>query len=735
MNPLLLDGIALERQGRHEAAFRAYSAAIARGIDPVRARCLRAALLQKAGQLQHAVADYDAAALLDPANAAVWQNRGNALLSLGAAQQAIESLRRALSLDPTLDEARISLGAGLQIGGRADEAIDVYRTVLSRRPGHPAVCSNLATLLIDRGQNDEAARLCRLALATAPDFVNARFNLALALDRSGDAAAAATAYRAVLDAAPDHADALLNLGVLTMRAGDPQAALAALERAAALRPGWTLPRVNAALIHRDEGNAARADALLRDSLAAEPDNALALVAFAVAAIPVMPDTPAEREAGRAAFRDRLDRAREALAAAPPEAVEKAIGAIQPYFLAYHPDDNLALLSLHGDLCRAALARRDPPPRAARRTEGRVAVGIVSAHVRPHSVWDAITRGIVARIDSSRFAVTIFAPGMNPAAVDPLARARAEAVVTEPATLDGWIAAIRAAAPDVLVYPEIGMDQTTLQLAALRLAPRQVALWGHPETTGLPTIDAFLSAERFEPGDGDRFYRERLIRLPGAGSFYDPAPQAAEPFDLSALRGPEGAAILVCPGAAFKYQPDHDDWLVRIAQQAAPARLVFFHLRRRWISERLEQRLRRAFAAQGQDFDSTCVFLDWMKPGQFHGLLSGADLVLDTIGFSGFNTAMQTIEQGTPYLAFEGRHMRGRLASGLMDAMEIPGLVARTAEDFVGTAARLAHDAPARAALRATIEARRNRLFRDDAVIRAVEAALLSGHAEGPGWRG
>lgn len=66
--------------------------------------------------------------------------------------------------------------------------------------------------------------------------------------------------------------------------------------------------------------------------------------------------------------------------------------------------------------------------------------------------------------------------------------------------------------DVLLYPELGMDPLTPQLAALRLAPVQVASWGHPETTGMPTIDHYLSAELFEAADSEEYYSERLVRL-------------------------------------------------------------------------------------------------------------------------------------------------------------------------------------------------------------------------------
>ena len=58
-----------------------------------------------------------------------------------------------------------------------------------------------------------------------------------------------------------------------------------------------------------------------------------------------------------------------------------------------------------------------------------------------------------------------------------------------------------------------MDELSLQLAAQRLAPVQCNSLGHPETSGLPTIDYFLSSDLMEPLDAARHYTERLVRLP------------------------------------------------------------------------------------------------------------------------------------------------------------------------------------------------------------------------------
>ena len=60
-----------------------------------------------------------------------------------------------------------------------------------------------------------------------------------------------------------------------------------------------------------------------------------------------------------------------------------------------------------------------------------------------------------------------------------------------------VTAVRALELDVMVYPELGMDVTTLHLARHRFAPQQFVYWGHPICQGLDTIDYSISSELFE----------------------------------------------------------------------------------------------------------------------------------------------------------------------------------------------------------------------------------------------
>ena len=60
------------------------------------------------------------------------------------------------------------------------------------------------------------------------------------------------------------------------------------------------------------------------------------------------------------------------------------------------------------------------------------------------------------------------------------------------------------------------------------------------------------------------------------------------------------------------------------------------------------------------------------------------MYLDSIGFSGFNTALQAVECGLPIVTREGRFMRGRLASGILKRMGLQDLVAAD-EEHLGVA--------------------------------------------------
>ena len=111
--------------------------------------------------------------------------------------------------------------------------------------------------------------------------------------------------------------------------------------------------------------------------------------------------------------------------------------------------------------------------------------------------------------------------------------------------------------------------------------------------------------------------------------------------------------------------------------------------------------------------------------EFHYLLRNADAMLDTIGFSGYNTALQAMECGLPLVTREGRFLRGRLASGILRRMDLQEMIAQSKTEYVNLAARLVTDHHYQAHIRHEIEQRRSVLFDDQSAMGAFQDFLES----------
>jgi predicted O-linked N-acetylglucosamine transferase (SPINDLY family) len=345
-----------------------------------------------------------------------------------------------------------------------------------------------------------------------------------------------------------------------------------------------------------------------------------------------------------------------------------------------------------------------PAPARRRRDGVVRVGFVSADIGDHSVWNAILKGWIEHIDPRRFEVHLFNLAPRNDAGTAVARRLVRRYEDRRRGLLEWSRTLLEAELDILVYPAIGMHSLTLRLAALRLAPVQAASWGHPETTGLPTIDYYLSAESLEPAGAEAHYTERLVSLPGLGVNYTPVSERHEEVDLRSLGLPVDVPLLLCTGSPFKYTPMYDTLWTAVSRAAPGARMVFFHQKDNDMTGRLAARLQKAYAAQGLDFNAHVSLIPFLDRAKFHGLLSRAALFLDSPGFSGFNSVMQAIDCGLPVVTHEGSFLRGRLGSGILRQMNMDELVAPDVGAYAALAGALSTDPGKQAACRARIQA-------------------------------
>jgi predicted O-linked N-acetylglucosamine transferase (SPINDLY family) len=140
---------------------------------------------------------------------------------------------------------------------------------------------------------------------------------------------------------------------------------------------------------------------------------------------------------------------------------------------------------------------------------------------------------------------------------------------------------------------------------------------------------------------------------------------------------------------------------------------------------LEARFTREFEAAGLRVADHVRFVRWLNFQEFHSLLRRADAMLDTVGFSGYNTAVQALECGLPLVTREGRFLRGRLASGVLRRMGLTELIVHNKPDYVDLAVRLVTDRDYQAHIRLEIEQRRSVLFDDQSAMGSFQDFLES----------
>ncbi|HYD96844.1 MAG TPA: tetratricopeptide repeat protein [Noviherbaspirillum sp.] len=673
-----------------------------------------------------------------------------------------EIYTRVLSKHPAQFECVHFLGLLRHQQGRTEEGIVLLTRAIAINNAEPAAHANLGLLLHAAGRHQQALDSCNRALALDPHFVialNNRGNAWRALGRMQEALAD---YEAAAALQPDYADAQVNCALLLQSAGRVADALKRYDKLVALRPTADFHHargcmqrllflLDAALESFDKAlqlQPAHADAwcnkasthyLMGQQQAAldafaqcvrlDPQSAEARFKQLMAQIPAVRERADDLDKTRERFAGALAAFRQWIDAQPAVNPLEVVGTAQPFYLAYEERNNRDLLAPYGRLCTELMASWSAQHGIAHRTARRsgaakIRVGVVSAHFIHHPVWTAIVKGWFSALDRDSFELHAFDLGSQEDAQTAMAKESADSYHRGAGSALEWARRIIAVDPDVLIYPELGMDQLTTQLAAMRLAPRQVATWGHPETSGMPTIDAYLSARAFEHDAAQACYSERLIALPNLGCYYDPPEVAPAEVDIAALGVRPGAPLFICAGSPFKYTPEHDHVFVDIARKVAGAQFLFFtNPRLSALSEKYRHRIASAFADAGLDPARHMLAIPWQAPARFYGIMRQAHVFLDTIGFSGFNTAMQAVECGLPIVTVEGSFMRGRFASAILKRIGLDELVHSGSAEYVATAVRVATDEDYRRRLRSVLVARRAILYRDTVSIRGFEHAL------------
>jgi protein O-GlcNAc transferase len=699
LNPLLVDaynnlGIIYQNMGRHNEAISHYQKALQITPDFVNAYYNLGILFLSKWQVDEALRCFKKVIELSPDIAGAYYYAGLILHQNGQLEEALVYFQKTVTLDPNLPGAYYMMAINFHAKGQIIEAIGCYRKAIEKNPDNVDAYNNLGVALQSQEQLEEAKACFYKAIALNPSYEQAYNNLGNTLKELGDWDTAITSFERAIEVKPDYTLAYYNLGNVLWHQGKVNEATNAYDRALEIKP---------------------------DFVSARWARCMSLLPF------IYPDKE-NIQSVRNLYQEELLSLRESVMLDEEKSVEEAASAVgrhQPFLLAYQGLNDRDLQKLYGDLVCHIMSKRYPQFATQLKAHpGKpLRIGIVSAYFYLHSVWKIPIQGWLENIDKTKFRIYGYHTGRTKDNCTEMCRRQCHRFIEDIQSFDKLCEIIQKDNLDVIIYPEIGMDPMTSKLAALRLAPVQCASWGHPDTSGMPTIDYFLSSELMEPPDADNHYTEELIRLPNLSICYSPVEITPSQISRAAFSLRQDSVLYLCSQSLFKYLPQYDEVFPRIAQLVGDCQFLFISEISPSVTKQFRSRVNAAFDHCRLKADDYVVFLPRLDPQRYLGVNLMADVFLDSIDWSGCNSTIEAIGCNLPVVTLPGKLMRGRHSMAILTMMDLRETIAASIDDYIDIAARLGTDAEWRRQISEKIDKNKHFLYYDRTPVDALKKFL------------
>lgn len=656
--------------------------------------------------------------------------------------------RRRAREDSALEEALAHHEAG-----RLGEAEAQYRAVLHRDANNARALHLLGVLQHQYGDNRSALGNIRRAVALDPAVALFHFNLGNVLAAMDETASAAEAFARATELDPGHAAGWFNLGRARMQRNLEGEAIAAFRRALALQPGMEAARqeLGKALVAFADKNpgmdAAYGEgiALLENHWQFGPDPLGSRMALAhaleqtgrwsdatahfAAVIAERPDAvPAYCGLGNCYNRmgrmpDAIREYRRALAANPddPNTASSIVSG-----LIY--DIECTAQALFEEHRRWGLRYADPL-RVRRGFHGnerdpdkRLKVGYVSPDFRSHPVT-ALFLPVLSRHDPA--AVETFCYYNLSAADAVTARVRQAAHNwRDIAGASDEEVARRIAEDRIDILVDLAGHTSNGRLLAFarKPAPVQASWLGYFHSTGVAAVDYFVTDPCSSPPGQEKYFVERLARLPHTRFCYEPREYMPESGPLPALE--RGHVTFGCFNNLAKLNPRVLALWSELLRRLPAARL---HIQAGALNDAANRERFLCRLEQEKIGRERIRLLPFVPIEQSPIGYNGVDITLDPFPFCGGMTSFESLWMGVPVVTLPQEILAGRQTASMLANLGLDELAADSPENYVRIAMALARDTDRLAEMRRGLRRRflSSPLADYASFTRAIESAYRS----------
>ncbi|MEO6423439.1 MAG: tetratricopeptide repeat protein, partial [Candidatus Nitrotoga sp.] len=379
---------------------------------------------------------------------------------------------KALELKPNFAQAYNQLGALYQIKGRLDEAVANFRLAIKFLPDFSQAWNNLGNALNLQGKIDEATAAFLEAVRLNPDYVLAYNNLGSAYQSQAKMEAAESCYRKSIELQPDNIYAHFGLGhalIVQWKMGEAEKIL---RQALYLDPGNVQLLNSLAYALKEQSKHAEAVSAYQHALSLKPNGLKAFIGSHLM-LPAIFSNTAELLAARKLYTECLKALRDNTENFLEIELKELLSGLSwtNFYLAYQGQDDKYLQVEYAhfvaDILRDVVPDLMQPikqdPIASQR---RLRIGFLSSFMRDCTVGSYF-KSWVTSLDREVFEIYCYHIGHIEDQVTQEFAHASDCYQHLAGDVDHVARQVKKDQLDILVYPEIGMDQGVLILAAMR----------------------------------------------------------------------------------------------------------------------------------------------------------------------------------------------------------------------------------------------------------------------------
>lgn len=601
--------------------------------------------------------------------------------------------------------------------GRVKEAEKICQLLLKKNPQHIEAAFLLSGVLMLEKRFQESEPLLRKVLAAEPNHVSAMNNLGVIYrEHYKELQTAQDCFKKVIAANPAHFRALMNLGNIYCDLGQDEEGEACFKKALAVNPG----SVESATFLAYLGNIAyrkrqfdEAIAHFEHALELSPNNTDILRNFLLARfgkgnkaamVAMMEEVLKLPDAGRANFPIFSLAKRNCLWAMVEQTKDKVIalakaGLADFSALEMSNLDLLAvtdipyedLLDVHRITGGILEGKRMRPPytvhEKVQHHPSRMKIAYLSGDFRAH-VINTFIRGLFNFHDRERFEIVCYSNTFNPDKTTEQYKNAADAFVDITGMTDVAVAErIYADGVQVLVNLAGYTKDSRMEVMAYRAAPVQIMYLGYPYTSGLSTVDYFISDPYLDGPQNAQYFVEKQLQLPESFATFDRLHEQEitedSPFKAN------GHVTFGCLVNPYKLTPEVIAVWSQIMQAVPDSKIILNNPH--YDFDLMRQRITEAFGAEGVADSRVTIIHEPHSSGVHLRYYNDIDIALDTFPLTGGTTTHEALWMGVPVVTLVGGIYPHRLSYSILSnaGMDLSEIIAFSKETYVKKAIALA----------------------------------------------